>query len=251
MKMTRRYRPIHHVLPQPIGPWKAADTPDSPYDSPRALSETGLPSVTLFRPISYEAKYPYPLLVWLFGSRVDDAALLGLMSQVSTRNFGAVGLSGAPATLAQWSGDAFDPDFDLDADDGDADLELFSAIRFARRRMHVHSERIFLVGVGDGGTAALQVGLAYTDCFAGVAALGGEFPPPHARPLAGWRRAQRLPVFFAHRTGRVDAAEEQYVATRRLLHAAGLSVESHFFRSREVPSRILEQLNRWVMTRMT
>lgn len=51
-------------------------------------------------------------------------------------------------------------DTELDAVDLIED-GVFSAIRQTRRALHVHSERIFLVGIGEGAAVAYRLGLTY------------------------------------------------------------------------------------------
>lgn len=248
--MMRRFGRIQLASMQPIGSPKQSEASGMEVGLPDLggkLPETGRQPLALFSPASYEAKYPYPLLVWLFGEGVDETALLRLMPKVSKRNFAAVGLPGSALAPRPGLADAAAEEFDLHAERQDREVDLFSAVRFAGRRMHVHSERIFLVGVGDGATRALECGLAHPDCFAGIAALDGSFPPSTVRPLADWRRARRIPVFLAHSA--VDAREREVASdrTRRLLYTAGFSVESHLFPGPELSPRILAQLNQWIM----
>jgi len=251
--MTRRFGRIQLASMQPIGSPKQTEAPGMQFGLPDLggkLPETGRHPLALFSPASYEAKYPYPLLVWLFGEGMDETALLRLMPKVSKRNFAAVGLPGSAMAPRPRLADAATEAFDLHAEGQDREVDLFSAVRFAGRRLHVHTERIFLVGVGVGATRALEYGLAYPGCFAGIAALDGSFPPRTVRPLADWRRARRVPVFLAHSAVGAREREVPRDRARRLLYTAGFSVESHLFPGPELSPRILEELNQWIMARL-
>ena len=50
---------------------------------------------------------------------------------------------------------------------------VFAAILQTRRLLHVHSERIFLVGCGEGAAVAYWLGLSFPERFAGVVAING------------------------------------------------------------------------------
>lgn len=202
--------------------------------------------VATFSPICYEANYAYPLLVWLHDDGEDETQMLRLMPQVSRRNYVALGLraegpkSGRPGFC--W-GDA--PEHLERAED-----ELFTAIKAARRRWHVHSERVFLVGVGGGAAAAFWWALRYPDRFAGVAALNGTFPPSRLTPLCRWLDCRRLAIFLSAGC-RHAPTRERLLATHRLLYTAGLSMTVHSYAcGPEVVPAMLADLDRWVVDRL-
>lgn len=254
--MTRLFRRTPLLSTQPIGPWptggvtapsvqQAARTPENA--GYRAPADGGRCPLAVFRPASYEAKYPYPLLVWLLGDGLDETAMLRLMPKVSTRNFGAIGLPASVATR-QHRNDKQPHEFvNWLGEELDREADLFSAVRFARRRLHIHSERIFLIGIGKGAACALDCGLTFSDCFAGIAALDGAFPSSALQPLACLRRARRVPIFLAQRSATHEEQAAETRATRRLLHTAGFTVEAHGFDGPELAPEIFARLNRWVM----
>jgi phospholipase/carboxylesterase len=111
----------------------------------------------VFVPQAYEPGYPYPLLVWL-PDRGGRAFELGrAMARVSLRNFIAVEPVGTTA----------------EADCGEA---VWDAIEAVRERLSVHADRVYLVGVGAGGTQAFRIACRQPEAFAGVVSLGGGFP---------------------------------------------------------------------------
>src|SRR4051812_27028197 len=157
-----------------------------------------------FVPQRYEPNYPYPLLVLLHARGGDEQQMVRSMPALSWRNYVGLSLRGPePATRRGrpegfgW-GSAFGrPDretprpaptvsegeqvrrrlFDPTPDPIDV-LEdgVFASIRQTRRSLHVHSERIFLVGCGEGAAVAYRIGLSYPERFAGVVAINGWLP---------------------------------------------------------------------------
>ena len=80
---------------------------------------------------------------------------------------------------------------------------VFTAILQTRRLLHVHSERIFLVGCGEGAAVAYWLGLTFPERFAGVVAINGWLPVG-LRPLGRLKACREL----AH-PGRARGLERQ------------------------------------------
>jgi predicted esterase len=76
--------------------------------------------------------------------------------------------------------------------DEHAAVEL--ALRDARRRFAIDSDRVFLGGVLIGGNMAWDYGLAHPDLFAGVAVVSGL---PAKYVMRYWNHAERLPFYIA------------------------------------------------------
>src|SRR5437660_12556649 len=74
---------------------------------------------------------------------------------------------------------------------------VFAAIRQTRRALHVHSERIFLVGSGEGAAVAYRLGLSYPERFAGVVAINGWLPGGF-RPLGRLKACRELRILVVH-----------------------------------------------------
>ncbi len=182
----------------------------------------------VFMPQGYEPGYAYPLLVWLPGSRRFD--LGKAMNRLSTRNYLAVepviGPEDRPAAIED---------------------AVWEAIDAAAERANVHPDRVFLIGRGDGGTAAFRVGCRHADRFAGMVSLGGAFP--HAEALfARLSAVRRLPVLLCCRRD----AEADMVATTsmtlRLFHAAGAQLSMRIYQEpHDLAPAILRDVNRWLM----
>ena len=123
-------------------------------------------------PQYYEPKYAYPLIVWLqpAGCRAPD--LKQIMPALSDRNY--------LGTLARLSFSIENPlqPFSLGERQAGASPVPFNwagdirrDVLHARRSHHVHSERIFLAGIGAGASAAIQMLLEKPEWFAGAIAL--------------------------------------------------------------------------------
>ena len=74
---------------------------------------------------------------------------------------------------------------------------VFTAIRQTRRALHVHSERIFLLGVGEGAAVAYRLGLSFPERFAGVVAINGWLPDGF-RPLGRLKACRDLRILVVH-----------------------------------------------------
>jgi predicted esterase len=75
------------------------------------------------------------------------------------------------------------------AENHDAVLEC---LRDLRRKFQMDSDRVFLIGLADGGKGVYDVGLSHPDLFAGLIPMAGG---PHVHARRYWRNAQYLPVY--------------------------------------------------------
>jgi pimeloyl-ACP methyl ester carboxylesterase len=123
----------------------------------------------------------------------------------------------ATTMLERWSKPAADQGYILAAPEWDRagnDRYTYSereqdavldTLRDLRRRYGVDSDRVFLFGLGEGGSMALDVGLAHPDLFAGIIPMCAG-PNYYARRY--WRNAQYLP-FYAVNGTRAGASSSQ------------------------------------------
>ena len=141
-------------------------------------------------PQSYEPNYPYPLLAMFHGRGGDEQQMVRSMPSMTWRNYVGLGLRGPEVAVRREHHDGFGwgsafarpdrrsvrspevlPDGEIvrrmlasegppDAIDALEDA-VFASIRNVRRTLHVHSERIFLVGTGEGAAVAYRLGLTY------------------------------------------------------------------------------------------
>lgn len=218
-----------------------------------------------FVPEAYEPNYAYPLLVWLHGRGGDERWMSEMMPSLSRRNH--VGLSlRAPEPILRpreragfgWGGAFREPggqavpvpvDFASALDDPVGAIEdaVFESILQTRRLLHVHSERVFLFGFGEGGAVALRLGLSHPDRFAGVISINGWLPSGF-RPLARYPEARGFRVYLAQGEWSPRARWRRARRTARLLQTAGMDVT---WRScpylRPIPKTLLQDIDTWLI----
>ena len=197
-----------------------------------------------FAPIHYEPGYAYPLIVWLHGPNGDERQLRRVMPLVSLRNYVAIAPRGTSADRAARNGFSWQQTTD---DIDDAESRVFACVETAQRRFHIHPDRVFLAGIGCGGTMALRIGGNHPAAFAGVASFGGRMPTEH-RPLRHVNALRQLPCLVA--TGREsrDYPEPDVCRDLCLLHAAGCTVALRQYPGGdELTTTMLADLDRWIM----
>ncbi|WP_246196469.1 alpha/beta hydrolase [Aquisphaera giovannonii] len=234
---------------------------------------------TRFIPRQYEPNYAYPLLVLLHARGGDEDQLVRAMPALSWRNYVALGLRGPEVVTRRdrpagfgWGRDFESEDrtglrarpqrpeaevvrralFDPDHDElGRLEEGIFGGIRTTRSLLHVHSERIFLVGVGEGAALAYRLGLSFPDRFAGVVAINGWLPPGF-RPLAWVKSCRELPILVVHgawNTRHPIAGVRRDVAT---LRSGGLRVAFQSYPcTHRLNSQMLGDVDTWLMNRCT
>lgn len=216
----------------------------------RALGPELTPYAT-FSPIHYEESYAYPLVIWLHGNAGNEQELRRVVPRISMRNYVAIAprgtdaaRPGSPQADRRQSAFAWQQ-----SDEGieEAEARVFDCVSIATGRFNVHPQRIFLVGVGCGGTMAVRLAWSHPERFAGAASFGGALPE-HNRPLRHVNALRRMPCFLA--TGRTSAAypEPEVCRDLRLLHSAGCTVALRQYPcGDELTTAMLADLNRWMM----
>lgn len=198
----------------------------------------------IFTPLHYERNYAYPLIVWLHGSQDDERQVTRVMPHISTRNYVAVGPRATVACGGDYDGYRWSQSARHIAL---AHERVVSAIAAARRWLNICPQRIYLAGLGSGGTMAFRLALAQPQEFAGVLSFGGAFPESQ-RPLGQLAAARRLRVFLA--TGR-DSEEYPEAAVcehLRLFHSAGMSVHLRQYPcGDDLLTNMLADMDRWIM----
>lgn len=235
-----------------------------------------------FIPKRYEPNYPYPLLVLFHGRGGDEHQLIRSLPKLSWRNYVGLGLRGPETVLrhgrpegfgwgpgfarpgrrdARPDGIASEPAAEifrrtLRDDPADTleriDEAVFEAVYGVRRALHVHSERIFLVGVGEGAAVAYRLGLRYPDRFAGVVAMNGWLPASafHAPARLSEARSQRVLVVHGEWNARVPVSRARRDVMS--LRAAGLQVSYQAYPcANRLTSPMLSDVDTWLINRCT
>lgn len=204
----------------------------------------------LFAPLHYESNYAYPLLVWLHGPDDDENQLKRLMPLLSMRNYVGVAPRGTVSLRRQARLRPLYTWGDSHADVALAEQHVFESIAVARRKFHIHRQRVFLGGFDCGGSMAFRLAMLHPDCFAGVLSLGGPFPTGSC--LRRLTEARQLNLFIVS-----GATSEHYPAERvcddlRLLHSAGMHITlRHYPCGHVITPDMLADMNRWIMELVT
>jgi len=199
----------------------------SALDAVVPLEESTADLDDVFVPDHYEPNYAYPLLVWIQTTPWPRGGLDRMMRMVSDRNYFGVAVP------------VVDPER----------LEEQLAETFARlrRRYHLHTERVHLIGVGEGGTQALQSALNRPGWFGGVAAISSNWPTG-SRMLARYDELRGKRVLFALDETDPPDLIAGVQSAGRLLWTAGLQVTTVCTSGGTEPCiALLREINRWVM----
>jgi phospholipase/carboxylesterase len=214
----------------------------STLEARRTLPEAA-PHAT-FAPIHYEANYAYPLLVWLHGDASNEHELRQVMPQVSMRNYVAIAPQGTWQYARHRSRYGWRQAEDMIEA---AESRIADCIALAQQRFNIHAKRIFLAGLGSGGTMAIRVAWNDPSRFAGAISINGPLPSRQS-PLRRVNELRQLPCFLA-----TSRDSEAYPSARvcddlRLLHAAGCTVALRQYPGASgLTSGMLADLDRWMM----
>ncbi len=199
----------------------------------------------LFAPVHYEPAYRYPLVVWLHGPGGDPNELQRVMPLLSLRNYVAVAPQGPRRAGMGFTWPLEDRGVVRSSD------RLAEALDMAEKMFNVHPNRIFLAGVGDGGTLALRLALAEPTRYAGAVSLDGAMPRG-GNPLASWPASQQTPLWIARRYGSRRYPMEMFREDLRLAQIAGLNLTlANYSAETDFAEPVLADVNRWVMGLVT
>ena len=101
---------------------------------------------------------------------------------------------------------------------------VVAAIDEACCRFNIATDRIFLAGVGTGGTMAFRLACREPELFAGVISINGQFPEQF-KPLARLKSCRNFACPLGPCLGnRINSVKPQLCQQLRLLHVCGFSV---------------------------
>jgi len=128
---------------------------------------------------------------------------------------------------------------------------VFTAILQTRRLLHVHSERIFLVGCGEGAAVAYWLGLRFPERFAGVVAINGWLPVG-LRPLGRLKACRELSVLVVHGAWNSKVPLHEARQNVGILRAGGLRVAFQSYpSSHRLTNPMLSDVDTWLMGHCT
>ncbi len=229
-------------------PYRRDDRPTEGFSTAYLPSAPDRP-VRLFLPADYQPKYAYPLVVLLHADGGDEDAAARLVPGLSRRNYIAASPRG-PVPVGR--GTTGRPSFGWGGSNSRIDDYLLATISHARQAYHIHTERIYFVGVGEGAAMALRLGLAMAGETAGIVLLNGKLAPLAKRSLTRLKAVHGLPVFIGHGIRNPITPFSSARQAYRLLKAAGANarLESYATTHRTHPD-MLRDVNRWIMGAVT
>lgn len=204
--------------------------------------------IRLFGPESYEARYDYPLVVWLHSCFSSELELENVMPELSLRNYVSCAPRGtsccdADGKFFKWSHTA--------AGTAIAEEIIFEAIALAGRTFSVASDRIFLAGFGSGATMAWRIGLRYPQRFAGVVSICGDFPHQN-QPLTNLHAARTLPALWMYGEDSETCGTDRVCESMSIMHSANLKADIRQYPcADDLLTNMLVDMNGWLMERIT
>lgn len=197
-------------------------------------SHPGRPA-RVFLPADYQPKYAYPLVVAFHDSGADEDAAARLAPLLSRRNY-VVACPRGPVDLGP--GTTGRPGFAWhDAADT---AYLTSLLAHAREKYHLHPQRLYLLGIGDGAAAAYRFARESHGTVAGVAALNADLPAP--------TDAKGMRLFVGHSDGNPAVPAAAARRASRALVRAGAAVRFETYpAAADVHGDMLRDVNRWIM----
>ncbi len=145
---------------------------DMPFAESDPLADRRHPSAVAV-PDGYEPGYAYPLVVWLHDTGSSEHTLPAVLRTASDRNYLGLAVRGAACSAAGGTGFGW-------SDRAVAELagRLPALVSAVKAEWNVHTERVYLAGLGSGADAAAILLATRPDWFAGAALLGGGMLPP-------------------------------------------------------------------------
>ena len=223
--------------------WRLDRPPEGFFTAEVPVGASAL-TVRTYLPEAYQPRYAYPLLVLFHPRGSNEERVLRLAPRVSRRNFVAISLRGPDLLGVR-------PDGRMacgwGAADGAADA-VVRAVEQTRRAVHIHSERIYLVGVCDGADAAYRAAFALGGKVAGVAALNGSVPRADGRPVFTAAQVRDLKVMIGHGTANPTVPFASAARDYRVFYGAGADVTlTGYATGHRLHPDMLRDLNRWVV----
>lgn len=236
------------LSPLASAPVKKDDSLTKPDSGGLAFEKSSIRSdqeVSLFGPLHYEKSYSYPLIVWLHSDGQKSAQLQAIMPDVSMRNY--VGVAPQAPVGNFECGYFWEQDFDSICA---AEESIIAAIKTAFDRFNIAPRRVFIAGLGNGGTMALRMSLTHPELFAGAISLGGSMPEGQMA-LARWSEARQKPVFWAQHSESSDqqADSQDSCSDFRKLFAWGFTdlVAREYPTRKHLEAMAPREIDKWIM----
>lgn len=231
---------------QDSNPWRT-DRPTEGLVIDEPAFQPGMP-VRSFLPDRYEHGYAYPLLVLFHGRGGNEEQILRIAPRVSKQNFVFLSLRG-PQRIGRRKNGQIAYGWHHDNPDDMLGEYVRLSVQLARATYHIHSERIFLLGVREGATAAFQAAFALGDKVAGVVALNGLMPRTESqKPVFRWQDVRHMKCFLGHGEFNTRISAKQANDDYRVLYGAGAEVEyKRYATDRQLHPGMMSDVNQWLI----
>ena len=201
------------------------------------------PLPDVFVPENYEPNYAYPLIVWLTDPAHSEEQLLELTRQLSPQNYLATVLPGCGLTEHSFYSLTGIVRFPIEELAG----LVYSQVKWLRRLLHVHTERVYVAGCDLSGRLALELLLHRPDWFGGALAFG-EVGAPEGASLSHYHQLRGKRVFLAADLRSPRRSLQLFLRTSRLLHAGGLDVQARIYEAEQsLTKEMLADADRWLI----
>ncbi len=172
------------LLPPPEAEKDISTSPQS-LTTPRLPFLDGGASYLLKLPPEYQHTRPYPMLVVLPNAGEKPSETLQRLGDWPSR-YGFI------VAVIDWA-----PAFGAAYNYTDEEQYLVTgAIRHLRRTLQVDSDRVFLLGNGEGANFAFDLGATHPDLFAGIIPMNPAPSSKLFRVFEYWKNFQNLPVYM-------------------------------------------------------
>ncbi len=229
----------------PLATMSSASRTEFDFESRAARPRSNSSEHSVFIPLHYEKNYAYPLVVWLHDRGADGGQLADIMSVLSLRNYVAVAPRGPDAV----SGVGFDWSQTARSIE-QSDRAIAAAIDDARQQFNIASQRIFVAGIGTGGTMAFRIAFQRPEWFSGVLSINGAIPSG-STPLVRLNACRRLPIFWTQCRDDERFSESELAMQLRVLHIGGFQVTLRQYPAGNQRNLILPDADRWMMDLIT
>jgi pimeloyl-ACP methyl ester carboxylesterase len=181
--------------------WFVQMIPYLPPAEPDPVTGGGVRTVTVggvnydvLLPVEYRHSQSYPVLMVLHEAGEKPAAMISRWSEALAHGYILVapewevgGGGGAPAN--PFGGGGRGGSYQYSAHEHET---VLATLRDLRQRFNIDSDRVFLTGLGQGGSMAFDVGLSHPDLFAGLIPMSGN---PDFFTQKYWRNSMYLPCY--------------------------------------------------------
>lgn len=225
--------------------WRT-DRPGEGHAAPQFIADPVVP-VRTYLPDSYEPGYAYPLVVLFHARGGNEEQVIRLAPRFSDQNFVFISLRGPEIVGRRKDGTTgYGWDNTRISDKLGEYVEL--AVAFTRAEFHIHSERVYLAGIGEGAAAAYRAGFQLGDKVAGVIALNGGLPTNPGEPCFRPEQARNLRVFQARSAGNPDYPQAIADHDFRAMYSAGADIQYRTYKNgTKLMSGMFRDVNRWII----